>query len=85
MHTALMGLRTDPSTAHGYAPSELLLGRKLVYPIELKKSDIDLSGNLFTSTLHFSQEHYHSQKVSVFTSTDSFLHQHLVPYFSAYY
>jgi len=85
MHTALMGLRTDPSTAHGYAPSELLLGRKLVYPIELKKNDIDLSGNLFTSTLHFSQEHYHPQKVSVFTSTDSFLHQHLVPYFSAYY
>ena len=42
MHTALMGVRTDPSTAHGYAPSELLLGRKLVYPIELKKKPLTL-------------------------------------------
>jgi len=58
MHTALMGVRTDPSTAHGYAPSELLLGRKLVYPIELKKNAIDLTGNYFTSTFRFSQEHY---------------------------
>ena len=81
MQTALMGLRTDPSTAHGYAPSELLLGRKLVYPIELQKNVIDLTGNYFTSTLHFSQEHYHPQKVSVFTNTDSFSHQHLAPYF----
>ena len=48
MHTALMGLRTDPSTAHGYAPSELLLGRKLVYPIEMDKKCIDLSGNFFS-------------------------------------
>ena len=47
MHTALMALRSDPSTAHGYAPAELLLGRKLVYPLELKKKDIDLSGNSF--------------------------------------
>ena len=53
-----MGVRTDPSTAHGYAPSELLLGRKLVYPIELKKKAIDLTGNYFTSTFRFSQEHY---------------------------
>ena len=51
MHTALMGVRTDPSTAHGYAPSELLLGRKLVYPIELKKNAIDLTGNYFTSEI----------------------------------
>ena len=47
MHTALMVLRSDPSVAHGYAPGELLLGRKLVYPIELEESEIDLEGNYF--------------------------------------
>ena len=34
-----MVLRTDPSIATGYAPGELLLGRKLVYPIEIEKSE----------------------------------------------
>ena len=40
-----MVLRSDPSCATGYAPGELLLGRKLVYPIELEKSEVDLTGN----------------------------------------
>ena len=40
-----MVLRSDPSVATGYAPAELLLGRKLVYPIELEKSEVDLTGN----------------------------------------
>ena len=40
-----MVLRSDPSLATGYAPGELLLGRKLVYPIEIEKSEVDLTGN----------------------------------------
>ncbi len=40
-----MVLRSDPSIATGYAPGELLLGRKLVYPIEIEMSEVDLSGN----------------------------------------
>ena len=82
MHTALMGLRTDPSTAHGYAPSELLLGRKLVYPIELDKQCIDLTGNFcFHKYIQFSREHYITFKSIVFTNTDSFSHQHVFFYF----
>ena len=42
-----MAVRSDPSTAHGYAPAELLLGRKLVYPIEILKKEIDFTGNYF--------------------------------------
>ena len=44
-----MVLRSDPSCATGYAPGELLLGRKLVYPIELEKSEVDLTGNFYCS------------------------------------
>ena len=40
-----MVLRSDPSCATGYAPGELLLGRKLIYPIEIEKSEVDLTGN----------------------------------------
>ena len=45
-----MVLRSDPSVAHGFAPGELLLGRKLVYPVELDEKEIDLSGNLKIKT-----------------------------------
>ena len=48
-----MAIRSDPSSAHGYAPAELLLGRKLIYPIELSKSDIDLSGNFCPNTFNY--------------------------------
>ena len=83
MHTALMGLRTDPSTAHGYAPSELLLGRKLVYPVEFDKKCIDLSGNFsFHKYIKFSREHYITCKSIFFTNTDSFSHQHAYTQFS---
>ena len=51
MHLASQALRCDPSTATGYAPAELILGRKLVYPIELNKDDVDLSGTEFTKPL----------------------------------
>ena len=51
LHKALQIIRSDPSSATGFAPSELLLGRKLVYPIELSKKDIDMSGTEFTAPL----------------------------------
>ena len=51
MHLALQALRCDPSAATGYAPAELLLGRKLVYPIEIHKEDIDISGTELTQPL----------------------------------
>ena len=43
---ALQAIRCDPSTAHGFAPAALMLGRELFYPIEIKKRDIDLTGNI---------------------------------------
>ena len=44
-YTALQILRSDPSSAHGYAPGALLLGRPLVYPMELDKKDINFEGS----------------------------------------
>ena len=41
-------LRTDPSSAHGKAPAALLLGRPLVYPVELKGAVVDFTGTEFT-------------------------------------
>ena len=49
-HSALQIVRTDPSVAHGYAPAELLLGRQLVYPIEVATMDIDFTGTRLTKT-----------------------------------
>lgn len=51
MHRALQILRSDPSIATGYAPMELLLGRKPIYPIELSQASIDLSGTELTAPL----------------------------------
>ena len=51
MHFALQALRCDPAVNTGYAPAELLLGRKLVYPIELEKGDIDMTGTELTQPL----------------------------------
>lgn len=51
LQRALQIIRCDPSTATGFAPSELLLGRKLVYPIEFEKRDIDMIGTEFTTPL----------------------------------
>ena len=44
LHHALQCVRSDPSSATGFAPAELLIGRKLVYPLELTKKDIDFDG-----------------------------------------
>ena len=51
LHRALQIIRSDPSTATGYAPMELILGRKPRWPIEIAKSDVDLSGTELTATL----------------------------------
>jgi len=43
LYQALSILRTDPASAHGFAPAQLLLGRPVVYPFELTKREIDLT------------------------------------------
>ena len=48
LYAALSVLRSDPASASGYAPASLLLGRELVYPVELQDMEIDLSGTEFT-------------------------------------
>ncbi len=61
LHTDLQVVRCDPSVAHGYAPAGLLLGRKLVYPFELEKKDIDVSGTNLTQPLVDSLFSLHTQ------------------------
>ena len=51
LHLALQGLRCDPASSTGYAPAELILGRPLVYPIELDQEDVDISGTELTQPL----------------------------------
>ena len=48
---ALQAVRCDPAVATGYAPTELLLGRTLVYPIEISEAEIDISGTEMTKPL----------------------------------
>ena len=50
-HKVMCILRTDPSSATGYAPGHLLLGRPLVYPIEMTNVQVDFSGTNFTIEL----------------------------------
>ena len=51
LYRALQIIRSDPSTATGYAPMELILGRKPKWPIEIAKNDVDLSGTNLTAPL----------------------------------
>ena len=51
LHKAFCVLRCDPSCATGFAPGHLILGRPLVYPIELEKKDIDFSGVELTKSV----------------------------------
>ena len=44
-------LRCDQSSATGFAPAELMLGRALVYPIQFGQEDIDLTGTNMTAPL----------------------------------
>ena len=48
LYKVLSIVRMDPSRATGFAPAELLLGRPVVYPIEIEKKDIDFSGTELT-------------------------------------
>ena len=47
MYLGLQIIRSDPSSAHGYAPGEIMLGRPLVYPCEIDKDDVDFEGNCY--------------------------------------
>jgi len=51
MHKALSVLRSDPSCATGFAPGHLLLGRPLVYPVEISMSEVDFSGTELTTSV----------------------------------
>ena len=53
LYTALSIIRSDPASAHGFAPGQLLLGRPLVHPFELKKMDIDFEGTMKYDILIF--------------------------------
>ena len=44
-------LRCDPTRATGFAPAELMLGRKLFYPVEFSTSEIDYTGTTMTTPL----------------------------------
>ena len=44
-------MRCDPSIATGFSPGELLLGRPLVFPLEINAADIDLTGAELTTPL----------------------------------
>ena len=58
-------MRCDQSSATGFAPSELLLGRKLVYPVEFSENDIDLTGTEFTTPLVLGLKQIHEQNFSL--------------------
>ena len=51
LHRALQILRSDPSIATGYAPIQLLLGRKPIWPIQIEQGEVDLSGTDLTAPL----------------------------------
>jgi len=44
-------VRCDQSSATGFAPAELMIGRALVYPIQFTQQDIDLTGTHMTVPL----------------------------------
>jgi hypothetical protein len=51
LHASLQAVRADPSCASGFAPAEMLLGRKLIWPIEFKKKEVDFTGTKMTQPL----------------------------------
>ena len=54
-------IRCDPSSATGYAPAELVMGRKVVYPFELEKRDIDMTGTELTMSLAVKLQEIHDR------------------------
>ena len=61
LHQALQAVRSDPHCGSGYAPAQILLGRQLVFPIEIKKMDIDFEGTEFTKPLIEKQKEIHDE------------------------
>ena len=51
-----MALRIDPSSATGKPPAELLLGRALVYPIELQGMKLNKKSNVGKLFFFFNQK-----------------------------
>ena len=45
LHTVAASMRFDPHSAHGQAPASLLLGRKIVFPLEMKIQKPTFEGN----------------------------------------
>ena len=41
-HSSLQALRMEPRCAHGFAPCQLLLGRKPRYPCEIAKTKLEV-------------------------------------------
>lgn len=58
-------MRCDQSSATGFAPSQLLLGRNLVYPIELNPSDVDLTGTKMTAPLVLKLRDIHDENFGI--------------------
>ena len=49
-----MKLLSMENSATGFSPAELIMGRPVVYPFELRQSDIDFSGNCIKKKLKVS-------------------------------
>ena len=61
MYLGLQIIRSDHSSAHGYAPGEIMLGRALVYPCEIDKDDVDFEGTNMTAPLLTSLTQIHNR------------------------
>ena len=61
LHKALQIIRCDPSSATGYAPAQLLLGRELYYPMDLKTRDVDFTGTELTNSVVQALNNIHNE------------------------
>ena len=61
MYLGLQIIRSDPSSAHGYVPGEIMFARALVYPCEIDKDDVDFEGTKMTAPLLMSLIEIHNE------------------------
>lgn len=61
LHKALQIIRCDPSSATGYAPAQLLLGRELFYPMDLQHQEVDFTGTELTNSVVQALNHVHNE------------------------
>ena len=80
-HNALQILRSDPSSAHGFAPGELILGRQLKFPIQLENEEIDFEGANLTLPLVQSLKGIHDKN---FKTADKKIKKYQGKYKKAY-